>query len=295
MKKTFLLLLFALLGLAQAVAQEYDYLPVAREGVKWVNEKVIVNHGDTTSYYYTYEFCGEDTAMTGMSGRTFKALYYYLGDKLDVEKDSLIAGLLDSGRLVSSLRNNPYDLSWANGTFMFRLGIYGDGTLLYWFNSDFIVRYYLDCQTNNETEFFLTEDNFYITDPITIDGKKVFRAVYVDEQGNPLAYVIPGIGFDSRDMGDLLTPFTRQPDPNADYQEWCGLSHVVKDGQIIYKGMRYRPGVLVGIDEAMADRTARPTDPQYSDLMGRAVGTDVPSTPGIYIHQGRKIVVSRMP
>ncbi|MBQ6167533.1 MAG: hypothetical protein IJK41_08945 [Muribaculaceae bacterium] len=100
-----------------------------------------------------------------------------------------------------------------------------------------------------------------------------------------------GIGFDSRDIGDLLTPFTRRPDPNADYQEWCGLSHVVKDGKVIYKGMRYNPNNRTGIDEVVEDKVSRPLDPRYYDLMGRAVGTEVPTTPGIYIHQGRKIVV----
>ena len=61
----------------------------------------------------------------------------------------------------------------------------------------------------------------------------------MDETGEVQVYLVEGIGFDSRDMGDLLTPFTRKPDPDADYQEWCGLSHVIKDGQIIYKGLRY--------------------------------------------------------
>ena len=103
-------------------------------------------------------------------------------------------------------------------------------------------------------------------------------------------YIVQGIGFDSRDMGDLLTPFTRKPDPSADYQEWCGLSHVVKDGQIIYKGMRYRDGAHDGINEVAADRR-RLQDANYYDLMGRPVGNDVPTTPGIYIHQGKKIVV----
>ena len=68
-------------------------------------------------------------------------------------------------------------------------------------------------------------------------------------------------------------PFTREPDPDADYQEYCGLCHVVKDGQIIYKGMRYTPG----------------------NLMGQPVGKAIPTTHGIYIHHGKKICVSRMP
>ena len=109
-----------------------------------------------------------------------------------------------------------------------------------------------------------------------------------------MAYIVQGIGFDSYDMGDLLTPFTRKPDPDADYQEWCGLSHVVKDGRIIYKGMRYRHGAFTGINEVVVDKT-RPIDDNYYNLMGQPVGKDVPTTPGIYIHQGKKICVSRTP
>ena len=124
-----------------------------------------------------------------------------------------------------------------------------------------------------------------------IDGYRCSRLAYIGEDGDTLAYIVEGIGFDSRDMGDLLTPFTQQPDHDADYQEWCGLSHVVKDGQIIYKGMRYREGAFTGIDEVVADRTGRPQDENYYDLMGRPMGKDVPTAPGIYIHNGKKIVV----
>ena len=137
----------------------------------------------------------------------------------------------------------------------------------------------------------ITEDNLIEVDPVTVEGIECSRIAYLDEDGEPLAYIVEGIGFDSRDMGDLLTPFTQQPDHDADYQEWCGLSHVVKDGQIIYKGMRYREGAFTSIDEAVADRTGRPLDENYYDLMGRPMGKEVPSTPGIYIHNGKKIVV----
>ena len=36
MKKTLLISFLALLGMTQAVAQEYEYVPFVREGVKWV-------------------------------------------------------------------------------------------------------------------------------------------------------------------------------------------------------------------------------------------------------------------
>ena len=134
---------------------------------------------------------------------------------------------------------------------------------------------------------------FEEVDSVQIEGYNCSRCVYIQD-GDTLAYVVEGIGFDSRDMGDLLTPFTRRPDPTADYQEWCGLCHVVKDGKVIYKGMRYSPNNMTAIDEVVADKVVRPLDPNYYDLMGRRVGTEVPMTTGIYIHQGKKIIVGQM-
>ena len=305
MKKTILFTLLALLGMTQAVAQESDgYLSIVREGVKWVNEKVIVNHGDTTRYYYNYEFSGKDTDIqyTNMQNDLFDACYYYLGEQLNVEQDSLIAGLLDNyvaqGE-IHCMRNHAYEKVRNENRQMFDLLYYLDGgsRKLYNFYKYYsTIHYYVNqceymwCQyTGDEPE--LTEANFIEVDPVMVEGVECWRYAYIDENGEPLAYVVEGIGFDSRDMGDLLTPFTRQPDHDADYQEWCGLSHVVKDGQIIYKGMRYRHGAFTGIDEAIADGTSRPADPNYYNLMGQPVGKDVPTSPGIYIHNGKKIVV----
>ena len=104
------------------------------------------------------------------------------------------------------------------------------------------VNYYITSQK----EEFLNRANFFEVEPVVIEDIVCRRYAHVDEQGNVLFYYVEGIGFDSRDMGDLLTPFTRQPDPDADYQEYWGLSHVVKDGKIIYKGMRYRETAFEG-------------------------------------------------
>ena len=298
-------MLLSTMGMGQAVGQESDdYLSIVREGVKWVNEKVIVNQGDTTRYYYNYEFSGKDTDIqyTNMMNDQFDACYYYTGEELNVEQDSLIAGLLDNyvaqGE-IHCMRNHAYEKVRNENRQMFDLLYYLDGgsRKLYNFYKYYsTIHYYVNqceymwCQyTGDEPE--LTEANFIEVDPVMVEGVECWRYAYIDENGEPLAYVVEGIGFDSRDMGDLLTPFTRQPEHDADYQEWCGLSHVVKDGQIIYKGMRYRHGAFTGIDETVADRTQRPADPNYYNLMGQPVGKDVPTAPGIYIHNGKKIVV----
>ena len=297
MKKTILFTVLALLGITQAVTQDNDYLPIVREGVKWVNEKVIVNNGDTTCYYYKYEFCGDDSTWTNLSGVINKACYYYTGRHLDTEKDSLIAGLRNWGNRVLCLRNDAYWMNIHNDRMMMEFDYYTDGgsVLLYAFGSYGCDDYYLWLQYYYEYYFgiepFLTVDNFMEVDPITIEGIECERYAYIGEDGDTLAYVVEGIGFDSRDMGDLLTPFTRRPDPSADYQECCGLCHVVKDGKVIYKGMRYSPDNMTGLDEVVADKVARPQDDYYYDLMGRRMGTEVPQAPGIYIHHGNKIVV----
>ena len=298
MKKILLLLVLALLGIIQTVAQEDDYLPIVREGVKWVNEKVIVNNGDTTCYYYKYEFSGYDNDSNYMNfhGDINHACYYYTGHHLNVGNDSLIAGLRED-YYVTCFRNHAYYKNLYEDKMMMPFDIYGDGgtVMLYKFRNPGCADYYIWLNEFWEyysgKEAFLTMDNFKMVDPITIEGIQCDRYAYIGEDGDTLAYVVEGIGFDSRDMGDLLTPFTRRPDPTADYQEWCGLCHVVKDGKVIYKGMRYSPNNMTGIDEVVADKVNRPLDANYYDLMGRRMGTDVPMTPGIYIHQGKKIVV----
>jgi hypothetical protein len=292
MKKTFLIVMLALLGETQAMAQSGDYLPIVREGVQWVNEKVIVNNGDTTRYYYKYEFSGNDSIWFKVN----HALYYYTGDNLDVERDSLIAGLREGNNgndYVTCLRNNALTKAAWDRRIMLRFTAWHDGgtTLLYRLGNHFCDDYYL--QISNGSEPFLTSDNFVEIEPITIEGTECERYAYIGEYGDTLAYVVEGIGFDSRDMGDLLTPFTRKPDPTAEYQDWWGLSHVVKDGKIIYKGMRYREGAFSGINEVVADK-ARRLDDNYYNLMGQSVGRDVPTSPGIYIHHGQKICVGHI-
>lgn len=290
MKKTFLIVVLALLGMTQAMAQREDYLPIVCEGVQWVNEKVIVNNGDTTRFYYKYEFSGIDSIWRKVN----HALYYYTGDNLDVESDSLIAGLredLYGSDYVTCLRNNALNKTWRDGRKMLQFIAWHDGgtTLLYRLGNHYCDDYYL--QISDGSESFLTGDNFMEVEPITIEGIECERYAYIGEQGDTLAYVVEGIGFDSRDMGDLLTPFTRKPDPTHEYQDWWGLSHVVKDGKIIYKGMRYREGAFSGINEVVVEK-ACPMDNNYYNLMGQPVGKVVPTTPGIYIHHGQKICVS---
>ena len=284
-----------------------NVLPFVNEGVKWVNERVTVNHGDTTCCYYSYKIYGKDEGSSWPFWSSY-ACHYTVENAFNEMGDSIIAHCWDqriaslhsllcyynhaADRIVDNGLNlidysytdpNPYHDPYDYGVDVLQLYTF-DGFDICPFNT---VNYYIDKQI----EPFLNRHNFVKADPVNIEGKPYLRYAYIGEDGDTLAYVVEGIGFDSRDMGDLLTPFTRRPDPTADYQEWCGLCHVVKDGKIIYKGMRYTPDNMTGVDEVVADKVSRPVDPRYYDLMGRSLGTELPTTPGIYIHQGKKIVV----
>ena len=306
--KKIIFFLICILGLSQSMAQimgpddwwewDYsDYMPIVQEGVKWVNEKVIINHGDTTSYYYTYEIQGDDTEWHQYSYGNAKLCHYYTGETIDYSNDSIISSLEEStnvGKDITCFDNWAFDKVVREGRNImphrFWIGE-TDGEILYRYYHGY-PEFLLLCHfyTNNQVEPILTEENFTMIEPIEIDGCICNRYAYVKENGDTMW--VEGIGFDSRNMGDLLTPFTREPDPDADYQEYCGLCHVVKDGQIIYKGMRYDPGNMTGIDEVVADKPqARQVDDNYYNLMGQPMGKTLPTSPGIYIHHGKKIVV----
>ena len=123
MKKTILITILALLGLSQSMAQimgpddwwewDYsDYMPIVQEGVKWVNEKVIINHGDTTSYYYTYEIQGDDTEWHQYSYGNAKLCHYYTGETIDYSNDSIISSLEEStnvGKDITCFDNWAFD------------------------------------------------------------------------------------------------------------------------------------------------------------------------------------------
>ena len=225
--------------------REDHFLPLIREGVQWVNERVIIEHGDTTRSYYTYE-------IKDMNDYGKQLCHYYEGDSFDSEQDSVIAVLYnayygvicDLNRAIMDLvYNSPERLmmewTWNSGLYAF-IPYEGYESVL---NGSNPIMYFNSWQLGDD----LTLENLVEVEPIWIEGYRCRRYAYYGDGDEPLAYIVEGIGFDSRDMGDLLTPFTRKPDPDADYQEYWGLSHVIKDGEIIYKGMRYKePEAVAG-------------------------------------------------
>jgi hypothetical protein len=224
-----------------------EILPIPREGVQWVNERVVISKGDTTRYYYNYEFKG------ATNSQSHPICYSYTGNTLDSSTAKVAAVFQIDGNMNNVVRdyyiynNEAYETVLEEDRNMISYVDWYGRHLLYKFSRTQSDIEFFSAQNYPilyQREDFLTRENFKEVEPLEIEGMKCRRYAYLGEDGEPLAYIVEGIGFDSRDMGDLLTPFTRQPDPNADYQEYCGLSHVIKDGKIIYKGLRFNPDAV---------------------------------------------------
>ena len=281
MKKILLLTFLALLGISQAVAEEHEYVPFVREGVKWV---YFINNSDLWSTpdpnfnvglnYRTLELKGDVV----INGKAYKAMHKYSGDAIDQQNDTIPLYLREEGKVVYGIipegrryYDCPIKISW----------------LIDEYNGEEFVLYDFNDQTSFWDQILNInfDDNFeYVsTDFITLGSHKARR--YVNNYSGTDFYFIEGIGVDTYTNGFTLCPFM----PYSISFPIFALSHVIENGQIIYKGLNYENAT--GIDEVVAEKRPRQHDNNYYNLMGQPVGKTLPTTPGIYIHQGKKIVI----
>ena len=285
MKKICTLLLAALLGGVAAQAQEAGYQPLVREGVRWVNRYQFSDFSCELyppAVYYSLELRG-DTIVSSKSGQHAYMKCYrtvvkpsnpdpvYSPD-LVFSKTSPAALLREEGKKVFCVMKtnllSPYQKNDQNDEF-----------LLYDFSNDqqaVMGWVYFDYAENKEYV-----QHFYDFTGATIGINGNDSRIY--QKGSNL--LIEGIGFVSQTMGDLITlpGYTSVNEDN-----YIGLCQVVDaESNIIYKGPCYSENVSIG--QVLGDKS-QPADPRWYDLLGRPHETH-PTQPGIYIHQGRKVVV----
>ena len=286
MRKIFLISVLALLGMTQAVAQEYEYVPFVREGVKWVYEIINYYYQDNLdpaylgkSTYRTLELKGD----TVINGKTYKAMHKYSGNSINWENDTVPIYLREENKIVYGIIPDqqfyddcPID-NILSGMNMYN----GEEFILYDFQDPVIY-------WNGLFDGYpISNPNQYIyTDTISIGNRKAKR--YVNQLYEVRDwYMVEGIGID--DIYSYTLAMFPPIVPGIG-DERFGLSHVIEDGRIIYKGIHYDPNNVTGIDEVAADK-ARQADGNYYNLMGQPMGKQLPTAPGIYIHHGKKIIV----
>ena len=294
MKRLLIISILALLGMSQVVAQEYEYVPFVREGVKWVYFYTYPTDPFSQLVYLTLEFRGDKV----INGKTYKAMHKYYGDAINEENDTVPIYMREENKVVYGFV--PDCIFYADCP----IGV-GESLEVYdkISNHEEFILYDFNDPAAYLTEILGWEDefaNFYYNtlsfDTITAGDHLVKQFVITNcDMSIPLFSIIEGIGFDSMKRYNTMTPglmgYTLFPicPTGIGKSSYFALSHVIEDGEIIYKAKNY--DVHVGIDEVVVDKTSHPLDPNYYNLMGQPVGKDVPTTPGIYIHQGKKIVV----
>ena len=218
--KKILLLLLALMSFGHLYADEY--IPLLREGVKWVcvETKIGVEEEDYGLRYYTIEVKG-DTVVDGV---TYKKCYRYSDVNWDEDfvvpcsKTKPFALLREEGRKVYAYNKEPF-----NGNYSLmddEYGTVGNDELLYEFEENGRFKF------EGYKSFLDQESEIYSI---------------IDDDYSGFGLFVEGVGFDSNMYGDLLSPFYYSAFCTCSYKSYIGLHHMEDaDGNIIYKGAAYR-------------------------------------------------------
>ena len=278
----------------------HAYEPIVKEGRQWVYYKLVeINENDRWVKYalpQTLYFEGD----TIIRNTNYKKLHAEQWDKN-----------YNTSQNPNPLYNYHAILCFANEYENGQVNVYYKNNYIYPFigrcrGYDVIVYPRLDQSIENIQKHFdsvgltVKQRNRYGTftgtDVININGTE--RHVY----NTSVNYIklIEGIGMVQTNFDDFppIANFLYLRD-DAEYQ-WI-LSHVIEDGEIVFKGELYdyfaeldyfknheNGGTAIDDIEAVQPSGGQGTDAYY-DLQGRRIAE--PAQPGIYIHGGKKVVV----
>ncbi|MBO7609442.1 MAG: dockerin type I repeat-containing protein [Muribaculaceae bacterium] len=233
--KKIVLLLVALLSFG--IMQADEYVPLLREGVKWVcvETKSVTDYNhpefypDVYTRFYTIELIG-DTVVEGM---TYKKCYRYS----DVDwnetltfpcsRTEPIALLREEGRVVYAYNRDDYFYTSSGSMTDF----------LYWSTYD----WYYDGEKDMKLYEFDENGHFKLEGykPFLNQESEVYSYIH-PYLGAEQGLFIEGVGFDSDIFGDLLMPYYERALFASNYR-YLGLHHIEDaDGNIIYYGKAYR-------------------------------------------------------
>ena len=235
-----LLLLIALLGFSQLYADEY--IPLVREGVKWVclETKYIESAElyEVKKRFYTIEFKGDSV----IDGITYKKCYRYSDNEW-----------VDDGYIIPCSKTEPFAMLREENRIIYvyatdyRIFEYSYSGFRYWSLDDWYasgqkeVKLYELKETNH---FKLSGYKQFLNQESEIYYFNDFENILWDEGA-----FIEGVGFDSDVYGDLLTPFWEGAYSLNVIYSYIGLHHMEDaDGNIIYKGAAYTESATGNID-----------------------------------------------
>ena len=270
-----------LMGITGAQAQEYEYVPLVREGVQWVfafltHTTPSANCGAWVETFYTLEFKGDTT----INGIEYKNLVYDLNNKVSDPQRGTLAYMREADKRVYAIVNtdfNNYDHFMIYGSPRIE-NVGGTEGELVIFDFNDLKQFYLDNGFGGINE---AQDTL-------INGS--IRKFYTFES-NPQLKIIEGIGEDV--VGNFLFPFCARW-ANCQVTMTMGLCYVKDaDGNIEYYGRKYAELkdylTITGVNTIRVDNNPRAD--VYFNLLGEPVSTTPPTTPGIYIKGCKKLVI----
>ncbi len=267
----------------------YHYVPFVREGVQWVyyyNNPFIreVLDMDEGIQYYSFEMKGD--VVIGDKHYKQVCLTHYLDENNQVVEGFIPVYLREEDKVVYAVQ--PEGINYPQCPVGIGKCVSESFDPVMDECEEFVLYDFNDPITLYSEELGSPDFQYRATDYVNIGPHVSKRHQYKTHwYTSDNDFIIEGIGFDSPTKGTPLFYF------NLDItglQVGYFLSHVVENGEIIYKGAHYKQNPFDGISEVADGQTIK-ADDNYYDLMGRAVGKNVPTTPGIYIHQGKKIVI----
>ena len=218
MKKLFTIMLAVLLSSIAAQAQEADYQPLVREGVRWVNVHEAF-HGDYSCYFYNFEFRGD----TIINGKTYKKCYKYTGKALDLSKDTAYCAMRNEGHKVYEVPfnglNENFETAW-------------------WWSYSENETIWNELNTTGEFTLFDFDNPFDPWDWDETPSRMSPKMAAVMANSSFKENFIPGIGFDNEDFGDAFHPFVEIC--TCIYYDTYGFHHLEDlDGNILYQGAAF--------------------------------------------------------
>ena len=246
MKRIILISLLALLGMTQAAAQDYEYVPFVREGVKWVyfynydwgNIFILPPEFAKGKHYFNLELKGD----TLINGKTYKAMHKYSGATINWENDTVPVYLREEDKIVYGIipDGRKYDICPVGNQIANTDFYNGEEFVLYDF-ADPVT--YWKTNHNLNCPYTLPPFSFLSVDTVQLGDKYVKRYKLDMDQ---TIFQIDGVGIDAFFNGYTLYPYMVDwVQPKVEFL----FSHMIEDGKIIYKGRFFNEAYVGDVNE----------------------------------------------
>lgn len=314
MKKTMILSMLMLMGITGVQAQESEYVPLVREGVTWVyrynvawvpqqKHTTVTNEfkGDVTINGIQYKECiqtidmsakdewenpdalGDKPVMTIAYVREEnKKVYAILTDEYKnfITNDESQAFGIKGPHYEETGEYQIYDFddpeSFYSQIYQFKGGAMVDGELVS-YNVYFVPELIGTIEVNGtqRKQYELLDTNYGKHERYQLLTEGIGHSYVTDKEGFYPSGV-PSVVFYAADRY-----------PSGVMSGYRGvLTHVVENGDVVFKTPAF-DNSMTGIEDVQMKVESK--DNRYYNLMGQPVAK--PTQPGIYIHQGHKIVI----